>query len=110
MSSEMFESKISEYKKEINTIFSGYVFGPKVTAIIDETCEYAAAKYTNAAYSGSMSDNGASIVFDKLKSFLIGVYYSSTGNMVYPPYKQIVDKKFDPEYAEFLRLSEKFKV
>jgi hypothetical protein len=72
--------------------------------------ESAAAARENAGYSGSWGDGGASAAEERLRVWLDGVNYATTGvTTVYGDLLKRERERFDPEYAEYLRLKDKFK-
>lgn len=78
--------------------------------IIKKSVEDAANKLKeDAALSGSLGDGGAYQMKERLKYFVDGYNFATTGKTVM--YNSVVsfhEKMNDPEYAEFLRLKEKF--
>ena len=72
--------------------------------------ESAAAARENAGYSGSWGDGGASAAEERLRVWLDGVNYATTGvTAVYGELLHRASVEADPEYAEYQRLKEKFK-
>ena len=63
----------------------------------------------DAALGGSMGDGGASDSESRLKYWLDGVAFATTGKTtVYNHIAREYNQSQDPEYALFLRLKEKF--
>ena len=69
----------------------------------------AAVLATDASFNGERGDGGASIVADKLEAWMDGVNFAHTGKSKMFGYlvKQF-DRDRDPEYAEYLRLKQRF--
>jgi hypothetical protein len=63
----------------------------------------------DAAYGGSHGDGGASRSIELLKYWLDGIEFAQTGKTtVYKSLAQKIEQEKDPDYAEWLRLNEKF--
>lgn len=74
----------------------------KIDKIIEEIMKDCETKRTNAAYSGSYGDNGASDLEKQIK------FYQYGRKGIIPPEWKQYENKIDPEYQEFLRLKKKF--
>jgi hypothetical protein len=57
---------------------------------------------TNASFSGSWGDGGASDLEKQVRFFKYGM------NLALPPEWEHYNQRLDPEYTEFLRLKKKF--
>ena len=59
-----------------------------------------------AGFQGSMSDNGASYLFDQVKFYRYGMLL--TVPQEWERYSEEAEKIADPEYQEYMRLKRKF--
>ena len=63
----------------------------------------------NASYSGTWGDGGAAAAEERLQVWLDGINYANTGvTNVYGDLLKREVERLDPEYAEYLRLKDKF--
>jgi hypothetical protein len=76
------------------------------TQVIALVLSDAQDRKSSAGYSGSMGDGGAGVLEAQVQFFQYG------WNKTFPPewgkYKRQAIKEADPEYAEYLRLHQKF--
>jgi hypothetical protein len=80
-----------------------------LVAIKESVARSAAEARDDAGYGGRMDDGGASNMEERLKYWLDGIKFASTGNTeVYSSIAKRLDKETDPEYKDYKRLKEKF--
>lgn len=78
-------------------------------AIKESIARSAVEARDDAGYSGRMDDGGARNMEEKLRYWLDGIKFASTGDTeVYSSIAKRLEKETDPEYEEYKRLKEKF--
>lgn len=77
--------------------------------IKESVARSASAARDDAGYGGRMDDGGASNMEERLKYWLDGIKFASTGDTeVYSSIAKRLEKETDPEYEDYKRLKEKF--
>jgi len=79
----------------------------QVSAAVRQEIDYAVGLSTSAAYGGARDDGGAKTCIDRLRCFVDGWVHDT--RPVARPLAQL-KAEADPEFAEYLRLKEKFAI
>ena len=111
MADEYTQKQKEHYVEFINVSIGQLPDIPGLDVIVDLALTKAADIAVCAGMSGSWSDGGAQEKVDSVAKFCAGVIFAKTGKLVDAEYANMVEKfslMNDPEYAEFLRLKEKF--
>ena len=83
----------------------------RMQAIVDCASDQMATVALNAAYSGEMSDGGASTIARELTAFLDGMAFAFDGTTNNPSYNRMIEQRAreaDPDWQEYQRLKQKF--